>query len=191
MTQFEQGLQEGLQMNISALKSSGTNPKDIIAIQAITPILTEKIFYIIPFFILLILVFSFIINLTLSKNFMLLVNPRMLIFDFTKFRVPFSGIWVTISFLASALILYKLGTLTPWVFPLVNVISIIFLIYFLQGWAVATHFLNRKGIFGFVRLLITFTMIIFLRYTIIVFIVLGYAEAWLEIREKKLPPKDS
>jgi hypothetical protein len=145
--------------------------------------------YLMPSILLLSFSFLFLINTVLSKRFFAAAVPRIVREPLTTFQVPFAFVWTVIGALAFFLLnnqVFKIDTLE---FVSMNLLFAFSLFYFFQGVAIIFHFLDKKKIGGFLRLLIYFILFrlfmdpaYFLQIMTVV-VALGFFDSWIDNRK--------
>lgn len=168
---------------------AGINPVEIGYLKTNIEDKIKTFLYLTPSILLLSFSFLSLINLVLSKRFFAAAVPRITREPLTTFHVPFVFVWTVIGALSLFLLNNQAFKIDILEFISMNLLFAFSLFYFFQGVAIVFHFLDKKKVGGFLRLLIYFILFrlfmdpAYFLQVMAVMVALGFFDSWIDNRK--------
>lgn len=183
LADFRNYMGAGLQKFIEVQEKSGMDLEQIIYLKSKIAEYVQYSFFMLPFVYFMTLSFLVVLNLVISKRFFVMHFPFIEKLDLTRFKVPFGFVWLVIVMFVLLLLNEKYLHNDPLYYTLLNLGLSFGIIYFLQGFAVAIHFMNSRQIFGLLRLAFYFMLLMMMQSSIFILASIGFFENWMDVRK--------
>lgn len=193
LTAYRQDVALGIGQTIESFEKAGLSVSESVRLKSQIPVFVDYLTYLMPSFILAAIAVIFVINLAIARRLFVRGKKATSVVNLTEFRLPFFLVWMFVGLGLMLVINQKLLGSQGFHFLCLNILISLGVAYFFQGLAVFGHFLNRRNVVGFSRLLIYGTLFLLLLYTlhlmIAVLVILGFADNWLDVRKLDSPKK--
>lgn len=178
---------KGIAELIALQEKTGGDVVALLDLKSQLPELVDYTVYMLPSFVLASLTILFVINLVVAKRLFVSVFAALAKVDLTRYQVPFFAVWLMILLTALLLINAKILDNRLLHFLSLNLLVVLSVVYFLQGFAVTASFLEKKQVLGLWRLFFYLLLILFLQPAVLLFIIFGFFDSWLDVRKLEEP----
>lgn len=129
-----------------------------------------------------------VFNTVLAKRLFVPLAPKLLLLPLLRFRLPFSFVWMTLALGALFLVNVRFLQREMLQYAIMNLLTGFFFAYTLQGLAIVGMLVESKIQAPLIRLMIYLTIMMFMPPSFIFIALLGFADAWLDMRKIDSPP---
>lgn len=186
---YRQYVDAGMQQFVEAQEQAGLALDQLVYLKSSISTIVDYSFFMLPFILFLSVSMLFTLNLIIAKRFFSFSIKDLGPVNLSEFKIPFAVVWAAVVLGILMILNEKIFEIEGIYFTTLNLLLSLGIAYFFQGLAVCIHFMNRKKIYGLLRLLFYFIMIFMMQTSILILTILGFVDNWVDLR--KLDQKDS
>lgn len=180
-------MEKGIAELIALQEKAGGDVVELLDLKSQLPVLVDYTVYMLPSFVLASLAILFVVNLVVAKRLFGPLFTTLGRVDLTRYQVPFFAVWFMILLISVLLINTKILDNRLLHFLSLNLLVVLCVIYFFQGFAVMVAFMDQKQFVGLWRLFFYLSLILFLQPAVLLLIIFGFFDSWLDLRKLEGP----
>lgn len=164
-------------------QSAGMSGEELLYIQQNKELIVESFVKLIPGIAISAVFFLVWVNLYIARRIFSVLGFFEARQDLILFRMPFYWVWMIILGLAVFLLNLYVYQSEAIEFVLLNLLIVVSMIYFFQGFAVVAHFFTAKNFSMWIRLVCYFLIIVFIQPLGLMLMGLGFFDSWYDFRK--------
>jgi len=180
---YSQYVETGMQQFIAAQEKAGLALDQMVYLKSSISTIIDYSFYMLPFILFLSICMLFVLNLIIAKRFFAFSIKGIRQINLSEFKIPFVLVWVVVGLSVLIIVNEKIFEVSGIYYTSLNLLLSVGIAYFLQGLAVCMHFMDRRKIFGLMRLLFYFIIVFMMQTSVILLIILGFVDNWVDLRK--------
>ncbi len=171
---------------IAVQKNAGIPPEQVDFLQRNLDSFVHYFTMIVPSLFFVSILLTFVVNLVLGAKIVVPLVKTLGVFSYNQWKLPFIGVWIVIAMVSLEFLnLYVLNNQNI-VFVIANILVVMVFIYYLQGLAISSFFLEKKGVRPLTRIAIYSLMVLFFQTLGIVLVGVGFFDSWVDFRKMTL-----